>query len=71
MTNEKLTAQLVRDHGRQLVRLDISEQRAGELAAEVERLNNAVLDAAARLDFNDEPSRFTALLLAHRETRTK
>lgn len=69
--NGKPTAQLIRDHGRQLVRLDISEPRAGELAAEVERLNNAVLDAAARLDFNDEPSRFTALLLACRQAKTK
>lgn len=69
--NDKPTAQLIRDHGRQLARVEVSERRAAELAAEVERLNNAVLDAAARLDFNDEPSRFTALLLAYRETRTK
>jgi len=68
---DKPTAQLIRDHGRQLVRLDISEQRAGELAAEVERLNNAVLDAAVRLDFNDEPARFTALLLAYRQANAK
>ena len=68
---DKPTAQLIRDHGRQLVRLDISEQRAGELAAEVERLNNAVLDAAVRLDFNDEPARFTALLLAYRQVNAK
>ena len=71
MKNDKLTAQLIRDHGLQLVRLDIPEPRAAELAAEVERLNNAVLDAAARLDVNDEPSRFTALLLAYREKRRK
>lgn len=65
--NEKPTSQLIRNHGRQLARLEISEQRAGELAAEVERLNTAVLDAAARLDFNDEPSRFTARLHSYRE----
>lgn len=69
--NEKPTAQLIRDHGRELARLEISAQRAGELAAEVERLNSAVLDGAARLDFNDEPSRFTALLLAYRRAGTK
>ena len=69
--NDKPTAQLIRDHGRQLARIDVSEARAAELAAEVERLNNAVLDAASQLDFNDEPSRFTALLLAYRETESR
>ena len=69
--NDKPTARLIRDHGRQLARIDVSEARAAELAAEVERLNNAVLDAASQLDFNDEPSRFTALLLAYQETGSK
>lgn len=69
--NDKPTGELIRDHGRQLARLEISEQRAGELAGELERLNNAVLEAATRLDFNDEPARFVALLLAHRQGKTK
>jgi hypothetical protein len=69
--NEKVSAQLVRDHGRQIARLDIEETRAGELAAEVERLNSAVLQGATRLDFNDEPARFTALLLRYRQAEAK
>lgn len=60
----KVTAELVREHGSQLQRLDIGPQRADELAIEVERLNSAVTDAAQRLDFNDEPAKFSALLLA-------
>ena len=69
--NDKLTSQLIRDHGRQIARLDIAEQRAGELATEVDRLNSAVLAGATRLDFNDEPARFSALLLAHRQAKIK
>lgn len=68
---DKPTPQLIRDHGRQIARLDIAEQRAGELAAEVDRLNGAVLEGAVRLDFNDEPARFSARLLAHRQAKTK
>ncbi|MBI4194425.1 MAG: hypothetical protein HY526_05035 [Betaproteobacteria bacterium] len=66
-----VTPQLIRDHGRQLARLDVAGHRAGELAAEVDRLNNAVLDGATRLDFNDEPARFTETLLALRETKSR
>lgn len=69
--NDKVTAQLIRDHGRQLARLDIAEQRAAELATEVDRLNRAVLEGATRLDFNDEPARFTALLLHYRQAKVK
>ncbi len=68
---DKPTAQLIRDHGRQLARIEIAEPRAAELATEVERLNNAVLEGATRLEFNDEPSRFTALLLVYRQGRTE
>lgn len=67
--NDRPTAQLIRDHGRRIARLDIDEQRAAELAVEVDRLNGAVMQAAARLDFNDEPARFIDLLLAYRETK--
>jgi hypothetical protein len=69
--NDKPTAAFIRDHGRALARLEISERRAGELAAEVERLNCAVLDAAARLEFNDEPARFAAVLRAYRQVEKK
>jgi len=58
----KITAELIREHGRALGQIDIDVQRAGELADEVERLNDAVMNAARRLDFNDDPGRFAALL---------
>jgi len=64
---EQPTARLIREHGRQLARLDIAEQRAAEIAAEVARLNDSVMAAAARADFNDEPARFAALLESYRE----
>jgi hypothetical protein len=67
----KPTAKLIRDRGRQPARLEGSGRRAGELAAEVERLNRAVLNAAARLDFNDEPARFADALRACRHVEKK
>jgi len=64
----KVTPTLIREHGAQLRRLALDEKRAAELAEEVARLNDAVMDAAdALLDFNDEPARFEAQLAAHRE----
>jgi hypothetical protein len=67
----KVTAELIREYGRALRRLEITEERAGELAAEVERLNSAVIDAAGRLDFNDDPCRFAALLAAAAQEERK
>lgn len=64
---EPPSARLIQEHGRQLARLDIEEKRAAELAAEVARLNDSVLDAATRADFNDEPARFAAVLESYRE----
>ncbi|MCC7483682.1 MAG: hypothetical protein IT529_01720 [Burkholderiales bacterium] len=64
---EGLRPGLIREHGRQLARLEIGVERAAELAAEVGRLNDAVLGGAARLDFNDEPARFAALLESYRK----
>ena len=69
--HSNVTAELIREHGSWLQRLDINSQRASELAIEVERLNTAVLDTAVQLDFNDEPSRFTALLSVHAHQRKK
>lgn len=43
--------------------MDLDEDRAEELARDVERLNNIALAAAADGDFNDEPARFSAMLL--------
>jgi hypothetical protein len=62
--SEKIRAQLVQEHGRVLRRIEIGAERAAEVAEELERLNGAVLDAAQRLDFNDDPGRFAAVLAA-------
>lgn len=59
----KITPNLIREHGAQLRRIALDEQRAGELAEEVARLNDAVMNAAdKRLEFDDDPNRFAALL---------
>ncbi len=42
--------------------LNISKQRAEELAREAGDLSAAISEAATRLDFNDEPARFLAVL---------
>ena len=59
----KVTAELIQEHGRALRQIEIDTRRAAELADEVERLNSAVMNAAVRLDFNDDPARFAALLV--------
>ncbi len=59
----KVTGELVQLSALQLRRMTISEARAKELARDVERLNNAALAAAEESDFNDEPARFTAMLV--------
>ena len=61
----KITPALIREHGAQLRRLALDEKRAAEIAEEVARLNDTVINAADRLlDFNDDPGRFAALLAA-------
>jgi hypothetical protein len=60
--SDKITAELIRQYGKALRRMDLSEQRAAEVAIEVERHNKAIMDAAHILDFNDEPSRFFSVL---------
>lgn len=67
----KITPALIREQGSQLHALDIAEARAAELAREVEAHVTAIRTAAERLDFNDEPGRFTALLTLHAEPRKK
>ena len=67
--SEKITPELIRAQGAQLRRLALSEARAAELAEDVARANDAVIDSAdAMLDCNDEPAQFEARLAAHRET---
>lgn len=60
----QLTARLIRAQAMELRGTDIGERRAEELAVDVARLNQAMLGARERLEFNDEPARFTALLTA-------
>lgn len=59
----KVTGELIRLSARQLRRMDLDEARAEELARDVERLNSIALAAAEDSDFNDEPARFSAMLL--------
>jgi hypothetical protein len=55
---------LVRTLGEVLRGADIGESRATNIAADVTKIIEAVDGARALLDFNDEPARFDALLLA-------
>ena len=58
----KVTGDLVRAQAEELRGVDIGEKRAEEIAADMRRINAAVASARERLDFNDEPARFEALL---------
>jgi len=63
--SEKISPDLIREHGAQLRRITLEDKRAAELAEEVARLNGAVMDAAdTRLGFNDDPNRYAAFLAA-------
>jgi len=64
MARPKITPELIVSQGEQLLDRDISWQRATELAPEVQKLNDAVLNAAGMLDFNDDPGRLAATLSA-------
>lgn len=63
--DDKITGTLIHGQAAALHGLDIPETRCAELAADVERHNAAIRNAAQQLDFNDEPARFSALLAAH------
>ena len=60
----QVTADHIRAQAMEMRGTDIGELRSAELAADVARLNHALLGARDRLDFNDEPARFGALLAA-------
>ena len=61
---EKVTPELIRAQAAALRLATPDEQRAETLAADMSRLYEAVLSARERLDFNEEPARFAALLAA-------
>lgn len=60
----KVTPELIQAQALELRGAKLEERRAHEIAADVERLNEAALAARELLDFNDEPARFAALLRA-------
>ena len=64
MPSRELTGELIRRQAASLRGVDIGERRAEELAVDIARVIDAVGGARERLDFNDEPARFDALLRA-------
>jgi hypothetical protein len=61
---QKITPELIRLMAAQLRGLDVSRERAAELANEVARVNDAARAAADHSGLNDEPSRFAATMNA-------
>ena len=57
-----IRAKFIRAQAKMLQGYDHHLLRAGELAQEVERLNDAVALAAAKLEFEDEPSRYRVVV---------
>ncbi len=58
----KIDAKLIQEEAAQKHGILLSEQRAAELAQEVNRLNSATAEAAKAIDLNDDPTIFTATL---------
>lgn len=71
MVSGKLTSLTTRRYGEEVARLGITEERASEIASEVDALNEAALAAAARLELNDEPGQFPLTLVGNRDPRGK
>ena len=55
---DKVSPALILKQSKELQSIEISGERAEQLADEVETINGAVLDAADDLDFDDEPAAF-------------
>lgn len=58
----KMQTELILLEATQLRGMQLSEHRAGEIAADVQRVCDAAAAIAREADFNDEPSRFTSAL---------
>ena len=58
----KIEGKLIQQEAEQKHGIKLSEQRAAELAEEVDRLNSATAEAAKAIDLNDDPTVFTATL---------
>ena len=57
-----LSSQTIRAQAAALRGADLDDARAGEIAADIGRIVEALDAVRARLDFNDEPARFDAVL---------
>ena len=64
---DPLPPEVIAQEARRLHGIRRSAERDAEIASEVERLNDAVREAAAELGFDDQPGDFLALLVALRE----
>ena len=58
----KIKGKLIREEAEQKHGIKLTEERAEELAQEVDRLNAATTEAAKSIDLNDDPTVFTAVL---------
>jgi len=62
--HEEVTGALIRAQAAWLRGADIGQRRANEISSDIAKIVEAVTAARDRLDFNDEPARFDAGLLA-------
>ena len=62
----KIAPSTIHDYGLEVANLSVPDERAAEIAPEVEALNRTALGAAAALDLNDEPAQFTPALIRNR-----
>ena len=63
----RMTPSLIRSQAKAFQGLTLSPTRSKELAQDAARHTAAIAAASAKLEFEDEPSRFLALLQAARE----
>ena len=67
----KVKPELIREQATALGIAAVDERRAETLAADIDRIYEAVLAMRERLDFNDEPARFDTLLATASAPPTK
>ena len=65
-TPRAVTPELIARQAQELQDLDLAPARCAELAAEVEGYNRQVAEAAAELEFENEPAEFARALRALR-----
>ena len=58
----KIKGDLIQQEAAQKHGIELTAERADELAHEVGRLNAATAEAAKSIEFNDDPTIFTAVL---------